>query len=358
MVITLYLEDCNFRTKGIYVTQTFSMASSRTTSDFSSILFSRVEAYLSDPTIILKCEITHLLKALIILVFYFWSYYQWILSSDSFWEMIGFATLLGIGHVLIPVNISHDAMHSAFSKYPILNYLAYMVMGLTGISPYMYKRIHLKAHSDKENGSRRKSIESQKLLMQHSNRKNVPIVFYLLYAIYMVYIRDFFLFVNSEIKIPVSNWVLLALNKFIYFIAIWIVSFWLIELPAWQILIGILCIYLVVSLLAIVILLMPTEPMEVARITDNQQRNNAWVREIIKHNVDFSPESKFLNFICGGANMNVVHYLFPGVSHMYYTGIAKILKETAAEFEVVYQTQSVWNVFAIHFRYMLELDRN
>ena len=51
--------------------------------------------------------------------------------------------------------------------------------------------MHLKAHDDKESGSRRKAIETQKLLMKKSNKGNLPVGFYLFYALYMVFVRDF-----------------------------------------------------------------------------------------------------------------------------------------------------------------------
>lgn len=326
--------------------------------DFASVLFDRVGDYLEQKSVRMRGEMIMLLKAVMILVLYGWTYAQWLTASDSFSAMAGFAVLLGICHVLIPVNISHDGIHRAFSRNHLLNQLAILSMNLTGASAFMFKKMHLKAHEDKENGSRHEAIETQNLLMKNADQKNVPVILYLFYALYMAFIRDFTLFYKERDNLSAASWGWMILGKFAYFIAIWILPFWLIPLPAWQICIGIFFIYLVVALLAIIILLMPTEPLEVSRGGQDQTPSNIWVEEILIHNVDFSPDSQALNFICGGANMNVVHYLFPHVSHIHYVNIAKIMKETTSEFGMVYRTQSVWKVPGIHLKYMLNLKHD
>ena len=102
---------------------------------------------------------------------------------------------------------------------------------------------------------------------------------------------------------------------------------------------------------------MPTNPIEATKKGAGEQLSDVWLKEVLNHNVDFSPKSHMLNFIVGGSNMNVIHYLFPQVSHIHYVGLSKIIRETAAEYGMTYRYQSVWKVFGIHWRYMMELGR-
>ena len=48
---------------------------------------------------------------------------------------------------------------------------------------------------------------------------------------------------------------------------------------------------------------------------------------------------KFLNWFAGGLNFQVEHHLFPGICHLHYTEISKIVKETAKEYGIPYFTQ-------------------
>ena len=332
------------------------MKTETTKLDFASALFQRVEAFLAQPGRKTKGQIWLYEKALVILALYIWAYFQ-LLSSLTFSSFFGFAVLIGICHVLVPVNIVHDATHSVFSSTPGINRLGLLTMHLIGSNPFIYQEMHLKAHSDKESGSRRKAIETQQLLMKKNEKQSLPVVFYLFYAFYMIFVRDFVLVIQEKRSMSFRKWFFLVLPKAIYFTAIWVLPFVFVPLPAWQIFLGIFSIYLVITVLLIIILLMPTDPIEVAKEGKDQQISNSWVKEVLSHNVDFSPESQVLNFIGGGANMNVVHYLFTNISHIHYVGISKILRETAAEYQIPYRQQSVWKVFGIHWRYMMELGK-
>ncbi len=323
---------------------------------FSSVLYQKAETYLQDKRRENWGQSLLYIKAIGILGLFFWTYLYW-LKSGHFLSFIQFAILLGVCHVLIPVNIVHDATHGAFSKKFWVNQLALLSLHLVGCNPRLYQKMHLKAHNDKENGSRRKAIDSQQLLMKRSPIRNLPAIFYLFYSFYMIFIRDFKLFSNDKENPKPLEWIAFVLPKLGYFLAIWIAPFIFVPIPAWQIVIGIFTIYLSITVLLIIILLMPTSPLTSSKEDANKNVNDFWLKEILLNNVDFSPKSHFLNFLVGGANMNVVHYIFPNVSHIHYVGLAKIIKETAEDFQIDYREQNVIDVFGIHWQYMMELGK-
>ncbi len=331
--------------------------------DFTYDLHDRSEAWLNthgrhgNAVIWVK---TFLLIAIYIVSFLWFCFY-----SRNIQEFLLSAVVLGLCHVLIPVNIAHDAIHGSYSPNKLLNSLALATLNLSGTNAYMYRRKHLEAHAEKENGSKKKAIEVQGLLLKQAKGNNLPAVFYIFYSEYMILIRDFQLFFSNEENIPAKEYVKLFVLKAVYLFAFLVLPFLMLDLPFWQILSGMLLMYLIVTISLVIILLMPTEKMENARIQESsnlpagrQDLNNRWAIEVLEHNVDFSPNSNFLNLLAGGAHLNVVHYLFPNVNHVHYPHLAKLIEETAKDHGLIYRKQSVKDVFGIHFNYLKQIEKS
>jgi len=299
-------------------------------------------------------------KATLLLFAYMFSYVYFTFYTQSFAEIMLMAFILGICHVFIPVNISHDAIHGAISSHKWINQLFLCGFDITGSNSYMYSKKHLAAHFDKEHGSKTMAIESQGLLLQkHTKEKksNLSFAFYFFYAQYMIFIRDFVLYFNSE-NIPTKEFARLFAFKFLYCIAFLIFPFVFGNTPWWQMCIALLFMYLVVTASLVIILLMPTEKMELARVNENNGQNDKWLIEILEHNVDFSPKNVMLNLVAGGANLNVVHYLFPSVNHVHYNKLATIVEKTAHDHGLHYRKQEVRDVFGIHFNYLKNIQNS
>lgn len=326
---------------------------------FTETLFNRASEYFASAQSGKHATPGFYLKAFILISLYITSYVYFVFYSTTFSELILLALTLGICHVLIPVNISHDAIHSSISRQQWINRLSLLGFELTGSNSYMYKKKHLEAHYNKENGSKTIAIESQALLMQKKNadqKKNLHYVFYIFYAKYMILIRDFSLYFNSSEPIPLKQFIKLFLFKAAYCFAFLVGPFLFIPLPWWQIAIALFFMYLIVTIVLVIILLMPTEKMETSRITNGENENEKWIIEILEHNVDFSPRSVLLNMVAGGANLNVVHYLFPDANHVHYNKLASIIEETANEYKLLYRKQAVKDVFGIHFNYIRNIQ--
>ena len=320
--------------------------------DFSADLYSKVHSFLDRGYRRSIAQWLLYLKAIVVITAYIYSFYLFMFRSDSLGILFLHGVFLGICHVLIPINIVHDAIHRAFSRSSIINEIALWSLILVGADPYMYRMKHLESHASYSEGSAHTAIQTQELLMKKDEEASVHPVFYLFYAFYMIYVRDIILYVKNRFDISVGNWIALILSKAIYAFLILVLPFFMIELPWWQIGLGIYTIYLTITVLLVIILLMPTEPMENFRGIDSQLPDESWVREIMRHYVDFSPGSHFLNQVSGGSNMNVVHHLFPEVNHMHYVEISRLLKQISEEYGVSYSTQNVSKVIAIHLNYI------
>jgi len=326
---------------------------------FTETLYSRAADYFTSQSAGKHANFVFYFKAMLLTALYLFAYAYFVFFSVSFGELMLMAFILGICHVFIPVNIAHDAIHSSVSPKNWINQLALYGFELTGGNSYMYKKKHLEAHYNKENGSKTIAIESQALLMQkhdETKTKNLHYVFYIFFSIYMIYIRDFLLYFGSKEKLPAKYFIKLFVFKVIYIVAFLVLPFILIPLLWWQIAIALFFMYLIVTIVLVIILLMPTEKMENSRADNTKGQNEKWVLEILEHNVDFSPGSVALNFIAGGANLNVVHYLFPDVNHVHYNKLATIIEQTAKEYDLHYRKQIVKDVFGIHFNYIKNIQ--
>ena len=325
---------------------------------FGEALFEKAEKYFNTRRYGKYASFFSLIKGLFFVIIYITAFYFFIFGNNNFSEVLWLAVLLGLCHVLIPVNISHDAIHQSLSKSKWINQLGLYGMEITGANSYMYSKKHLEAHFNKENGSLVNNITLQGLLLQKKEKKstvNLPYIFYLFYSQYMIFVRDFFLFNEPAEKIPVIEIAKLWLSKILYATAFLVLPFVLIPLLWWQILLSILLMYFIITVLLVVILLMPTEKMETNKMTGSQN-NDQWLIEIMAHNVDFSPKSRLLNYIVGGANLNVVHYLFPTANHIHYNTLAVLIEEAANEFGVLYRKQEVKDVLGIHFNYLKNIQ--
>ena len=63
-----------------------------------------------------------------------------------------------------------------------------------------------------------------------------------------------------------------------------------------------------------------------------------------------------MNWFTGGLNHQVEHHIFPNISHIHYGKIAKIVKETAKEFNLPYNEYKTFRKAIIeHFNQLKTL---
>lgn len=305
-------------------------------------------------------DVVFVVKAASLVTTYVVAYVYFIFFTEDAATLLLAAALLGFCHVLIPLNISHDAIHGAVSPRRWVNQICLYGLELTGVDSGLYSRKHLAAHQDKENGSKITAIESQWLLIQKKKAGrvvNLHWFVYLFYSQYMIFIRDYALLFSNRSEIGLKDYVRFFVSKALYVCAFLILPFILIDLPWWLVAGSLTLMYLVVTLSLLIVLLMPTEAVRHAKGEGTDGNSDRWATEILRHNVDFSPGWRGLNLLAGGSNMNVVHYLFPSVCHVHYNRLAEIIDTVSAEFGLQYRTQAVSDVFGIHYQFIRNIHK-
>jgi linoleoyl-CoA desaturase len=69
---------------------------------------------------------------------------------------------------------------------------------------------------------------------------------------------------------------------------------------------------------------------------DNNEISNNWAVHQLYTTSDFSPESNLFSWFIGGLNYQVVHHLFPDISHIHYKKLAPIVNSTATKYGLPY----------------------
>lgn len=68
----------------------------------------------------------------------------------------------------------------------------------------------------------------------------------------------------------------------------------------------------------------------------NNELKNSWAVHQLYTTCDFAPNSKIFSWFIGGLNYQVVHQLFPNISHIHYKKIASIVQQIAQKHNLPY----------------------
>ena len=78
------------------------------------------------------------------------------------------------------------------------------------------------------------------------------------------------------------------------------------------------------------------EVCEFSKPNDEGRMKDEWAVHQLRTTTDFAPNNKLVTWFVGGLNFQVVHHLFPKISHVHYPDLAPIVRRTAQEFGVPY----------------------
>jgi fatty acid desaturase len=82
---------------------------------------------------------------------------------------------------------------------------------------------------------------------------------------------------------------------------------------------------------------------------DYNYDGECWAEMQIRSSANWSPQSTFWWLVSGGLNFQIEHHLFPGVCHVHYPEVAKIVKNTCKEFKVPYNSHpTFYDIYTSH----------
>jgi len=282
---------------------------------------------------------------------------------------------IGLSGMLLAYNVAHDACHETFSKNKKINYWIYhLSFNAQGTNAYLWKVRHTASHHLFPNvDGCDADIDNNPMIRfspQHPVRKHQRFQHLYSFFIYAIYTLHWFLFKDflyltkkklanlGNIKHPAREWILFFVWKAVYI-------FLLLALPVWmgypfdKILIAFFIMHMVDSLFFIHSLIATHLCMETQfpKPDSNGFLPNDYYAHQLATSLDFSPTSKFYNWVFGGFNSHAAHHLYPKLPHTIYPYITPLIEKKALEFEVQYNKLTLIAAIKSHYRYLKVMGR-
>jgi linoleoyl-CoA desaturase len=154
---------------------------------------------------------------------------------------------------------------------------------------------------------------------------------------------------------PRTEWTKLVLSKVVYY-SLWIVlPLVVLEIVWWKVFLGFFVMhYTAGMILSLVFQLAHIVPNTEMPIPDKEGNlEHTWAVHQLYTTSNFAPSNYLINFYTGGLNHQVEHHIFPHISHVHYNKLAKIVKQTAKEFNLPYnEYKTMRKAIVEHFKHL------
>jgi linoleoyl-CoA desaturase len=328
--------------------------------NFISSLRLEVNNYFKDNNIEKGANIHMYMKSGFMLSLYFIPYVLMISGAVSnpslFWIMW---MIMGLGMAGIGMSIMHDGNHSGFSKNKSINKIMGVTLQMIGGTDKIWKIQHNKLHHKYTNVHDHDPDVSPIKLLRFSPDApyNKIYRFQFIYAWFLYGLMTFSFATIKEFK-QLTDWkknsIISLLEhrklmfeligwKIIYYIFILVIPLLILDLTfsKWFML------FFLMHFIAGFILALVFQTAHIMPECEHQQYAgkpdpNTWAINQILTTANYAPNSKIFSWFIGGLNYQVEHHLFPGICHVHYSSIAKIVKKVTKEHDLPYHCQKTF----------------
>jgi len=270
--------------------------------------------------------------------------------------------VMGLGMSGLGLVTMHDANHGSFSKYRWVNNLfgnsLYLLGGFPANWKYQHNTLHhgytnIEGHDeDIAHGGILRFSPHKPLKKVHKYQYIYAWFFYGLMTFSWVTIKDFTQLrkYKNEGTVLISSgnykqlYFKLLISKFLYFAVLLALPLMRIPLSWYWVLLGFLIMHftggLVLSTIFQTAHVVPTSDYPLP--DSNNELSNNWAVHQLYTTSDFAPNSKILSWLIGGLNYQIVHHLFPNISHVHYKNLAKIVEEIALKHQLPYHVNKTF----------------
>ena len=264
-------------------------------------------------------------------------------------------TVLGYVNIFIAFNIGHDACHNAYSSKMWVNKMMSYSMNFIGANSYLFRMMHNAHHQYVNIHGIDVTLETHGLFRFSPDEPYKPIhrfqhiytpILYSLAAIQWVTVKDFKWFIgeahignNKDIKHPIKEVVILLISKVIYFGLHLALPLLLLDYAWWIILLGWVSSHILPGL-TFALIFQVTHVYEGTHypLPDEEGNiENNYAIHVLETTADFSRKSRIGSWLMGGINIHVIHHIMPGVCHVHYPALTKILIKVAEKHGLEYK---------------------
>lgn len=344
---------------------------------FFPTLRSRINQYFKDNNLSRYGNREMVVKTVVLVSIYLLAYVAILTLPVNAWLLLPFAMLMGFAKAGIGMSVMHDALHGSYSKKAWVNRLAGNSIYLLGANAFVWKTQHNVLHHTYTNIHGLDEDINTKVVIRLSEQSPLRsfhryqhIYVFFLYGLLTLHllINDFFKLINYERRGLVAQqksrfdheYTKLVAMKMLYVFFVILLPILLTPLLWWQVLLGFLAMHLTAGVILSVIFQMAHIVEGTHQPMPNEEGNieNAWAIHQLMTTANFSKNSRFLNWFVGGLNFQIEHHLFPSICHVHYRKISDIVRKTAEEFHLPYNTKpTLGDALRSHIRFLKGLGR-
>lgn len=266
----------------------------------------------------------------------------------------------GLAQAFLLANVGHDAVHQAFTGNRHTDAWLAHVMSLCAVDPCVYRISHVEEHHGVVNvGLVDAALDARGLLRVSPHQPPAALgawqawlawPVYTLALIDVAFIRDFELarrFGEDRAR--------LAVTKALYLLVMLGAPLAFSPQPGWAVVLGFI-LALMTAGVALLMLFQVTHLVDDTRFPASGADAGDSVSHILATTIDVAPDSLWLAVIAGGLHTHVAHHLFPGVCHVHYPALTRMIAAAAAESGVPYRCRPHFHqALAAHHRLLSAL---
>ncbi|MFN0204285.1 MAG: fatty acid desaturase family protein [Bacteroidia bacterium] len=311
-------------------------------------------------------------KGIIVMSLAIYLYVHLFFFTPVWWVALPMAAFFGVVLSLIGMNIMHDGSHGSYTNKKWLNELAGHTFNVLGSTAHFWKLKHNVAHHTYTNiASVDDDIESSFLLRfcpsfpkswLHPYQHYYAPFLYSLALINWVWATDFRQYFTQKVgNLPFSmktkDHLIFWLSKLAHIAVFFVIPF--LNVPFLMCLAICLTIFTVAGLTISFVFLL-AHLVEITEIenapTGNMKIEREWAAHQVATTADFATKNKVLSWLLGGLNFQVVHHLFPNISHVHYPAIQPIIEKVCKDFNIEYRSfPSMRAAIFSHLRFMKQM---
>ena len=345
---------------------------------FFRTLNSRVNSYFKDNNIQKTGNWKLHLKAVILFTIFLTPYFLILTLQMPFWVMLLLSVVIGIGMAGIGMNVMHDGNHGSYSNKSWVNkFMGGTIYILAGnvynwqvqhnVLHHTYTNIH--GHDeDLDAGRIIRFTQEAEWHRFHKFQHYYSVFLYGLLTFNWALTTDFKQMRSylkrklsyGEAKSPKILWTTLIITKMIY-VSIWIVLPIVIGITWWKVLLGFFVMHYTAGLILSIVFQLAHVVDETSNPVPNEEGEieNTWAIHQLYTTANFAPKNAIVNWFTGGLNHQIEHHIFPNISHVHYSKIAEIVKETARECNLPYhEFKTMRGAVIAHFKHLRDLGMN
>src|SRR6218665_1041208 len=362
----------------MYMNTTIPTFSKQDSLKFFRTLNSRVNSYFKDNNIQKTGNWKLHLKAVILFTIFLTPYFLILTLQMPFWVMLLLSVVIGIGMAGIGMNVMHDGNHGSYSNKSWINkFMGGTIYILAGnvynwqvqhnVLHHTYTNIH--GHDeDLDAGRIIRFTQEAEWHRFHKFQHYYSVFLYGLLTFNWALTTDFKQMRSylkrklsyGEAKSPKILWTTLIITKAIY-VSIWIVLPIVIGITWWKVLLGFFVMHYTAGLILSIVFQLAHVVDETTNPIPNEdgEIENTWAIHQLYTTANFAPKNAIVNWFTGGLNHQIEHHIFPNISHVHYSKIAEIVKETARECNLPYhEFKTMRGAVIAHFKHLRDLGMN